>query len=82
MDPVSVTAGMVGLLTSILHRSKERSEFIGGLRGAPKDIATLSTDLKAFYEVLGVLMGIRQVFPKSATMRLAAHTTRELFRRL
>jgi hypothetical protein len=81
MYPLSVTA-MVGLLTSILHRSKRRSEFINGFRGAPKDIATLSTDPKAFCEVLGVLMGRRQVFPKSVTMRLAAHTSRELFRRL
>lgn len=59
MDPLSVTAGVVGLLTSILHGSKRMSEFIDRLRGAPKDIATLSTDLKAFYEVLGLLMGMQ-----------------------
>jgi hypothetical protein len=82
MYPLSVTAGMVGLLKSILHGSKRRSEFIDGFHGAPKGIATLSTDLKAFDEVLGMLMGRRQVFPKSVTMPLAAHTSRELFRRL
>jgi hypothetical protein len=59
MDPLSITAGVVGLLTAIIHGSKRMSEFIDGLRGVPEDIATLSTDLKAFYEVLGVLMGMQ-----------------------
>jgi hypothetical protein len=59
MDPLSVTAGVVGLLTSVLHGLKRMSDFIDGLRGAPKDIATLSANLKAFYEVLGLLMGMQ-----------------------
>jgi hypothetical protein len=68
MDPLSITAGIVGLLTSILHGSKRMSEFIDGLRGAPKDIATLSADLKAFYEILGVLVGMQDEISRNHSM--------------
>lgn len=35
---------------------------IEGLRGAPKDIPTLSKDLRAFYDVLGVLTSTQDEF--------------------
>jgi hypothetical protein len=57
-DPLSSAAGVVGILGFALHGSKRLLEFIDGLRGAPKDITTLSTDLKALYEVLAALAGL------------------------
>jgi hypothetical protein len=68
MEPLSVTAAVVGLVGSILHGSKRLFVFIDGLQGAPKDIATLSTDLKAFYEVLGVLMGMQDELTRNNSL--------------
>jgi hypothetical protein len=65
MDSFSVTAGVVSLLKSTLHDSKRMSDFIEGLGGAPKDIATLSTDLQAFYDVLGVLTSMQDELPRN-----------------
>jgi hypothetical protein len=68
MDPLSVTAAVVGLVEAILHGSKRLFEFIDALQAAPKDIATLSTDLKAFYEVLGVLKGMQDELTRNNSL--------------
>jgi hypothetical protein len=44
------------------------SKLIDGVRGAPKDIATLSADLKAFYEVLGVLTAMQDEFSRNQAL--------------
>jgi hypothetical protein len=77
MDPLSATAAVVGLVGAILHGSKRLFEFIDGLRGAPKDIATLSTDLKAFYEVLGVLKGMQDELTRNNSLCDWLHTPLE-----
>jgi hypothetical protein len=59
---------VVGLVEAILHGSKRLFEFIDGLQGAPKDIARLSTDLKAFYEVLGVLKGMQDELTRNNSL--------------
>jgi Fungal N-terminal domain of STAND proteins len=59
MDSFSVTAGVVALLTSILHGSKRMSDFITGFAVLPKTSKPFSADLKAFYEVLGVLTSMQ-----------------------
>ncbi|KAL7769925.1 hypothetical protein ACKLNR_001309 [Fusarium oxysporum f. sp. zingiberi] len=51
-DPLSVTASVVGTVGALLHGSKRLYEFIDSLKYAPKDIAALSTDLRALYEIL------------------------------
>ncbi|KAF5604281.1 GATA transcription factor [Fusarium subglutinans] len=51
-DPLSVTASVVGIVGALLHGSKRLYEFIDSLQNAPKDIAALSTDLRALYEIL------------------------------
>jgi hypothetical protein len=68
MDPLSVTAAVVGLVEAILHGSKRLFEFIDALQEAPKDIATLSTDLKAFYEILGVLKGMQDELTRNNSL--------------
>jgi hypothetical protein len=75
MDSFFVTAGVVVLLTAILHGSKRMSDFIDGLCGASKDIATLSTDLQAFYDVPGVLTSMQdELLRNSAFIRLASQS--------
>jgi hypothetical protein len=54
-DPLSTIAGVVGVLGFALHGAKRLYELIDGIQGAPHDIAAISTDLKALYEVLGTL---------------------------
>ncbi|EXA51250.1 hypothetical protein FOVG_03714 [Fusarium oxysporum f. sp. pisi HDV247] len=51
-DPLSVTASVAGIVGALLHGSKRLYEFIDSLQNAPKDIAALSTDLRALYEIL------------------------------
>lgn len=58
-DPLSVGASVVGIVGAALHGSKRLYEFIDSLRSAPKDIAALSTDLRALYQVLGRLAGMQ-----------------------
>ncbi|KAI0378909.1 hypothetical protein F5Y04DRAFT_260634 [Hypomontagnella monticulosa] len=67
-DPLSVTASLISLLGFALHGSKRLFEFIDGLRGAPSDIAALSIDLKALYEVLAVLAGMQDELERSGSM--------------
>ncbi|KAF4503553.1 White collar 1 [Fusarium agapanthi] len=50
-DPLSVTASVIGIVCALLHGSKRLYEFIDSLQNAPKDIAALSTDLRALYEI-------------------------------
>ncbi|SCO84275.1 uncharacterized protein FRV6_08402 [Fusarium oxysporum] len=58
-DPLSVTASVVGIVGALLHGSKRLYKFIDSLQNAPKDIAALSTDLRAFYEILAHLTNIQ-----------------------
>ncbi|KAF9766530.1 blue light receptor [Fusarium sp. DS 682] len=58
-DPLSVTASVVGIVGALLHGSKRLFEFIDSLRNAPKDIAALSADLRALYEVLAHITNIQ-----------------------
>ncbi|KAK7576789.1 hypothetical protein V3481_015351 [Fusarium oxysporum f. sp. vasinfectum] len=58
-DPLSVTASVVGIVGALLHGSKRLFEFIDSLRNAPKDIAALSTDLRALYEVLAHITNVQ-----------------------
>ena len=67
-DPLSITAGAVGILGFALHSSRRLLDLINGLQGAPKDIAALSTDLKALYEVLAVLMGMQDELARNASL--------------
>ncbi|KAH6871642.1 hypothetical protein B0T10DRAFT_611191 [Thelonectria olida] len=67
-DPLSITSGIVGILGFALHGSKRLFEFIDGLRGAPKDIATLSIDLRALYEVLAVLAGMQDELVRDGSL--------------
>jgi hypothetical protein len=64
-------SGVVGVLAATIHRSKRLYEFIDGLRGAPRDVSMLSTDLKALYQTLAELAGI-QDRPAAANV-LSAH---------
>lgn len=59
-DPLSLTASIVGILSAALHGSRRPFEFIDSLQSAPKDIAALSTDLKALYSTLADLSGMQQ----------------------
>jgi hypothetical protein len=54
-DPLSTVAGVVGVLGFALHGAKRLYELIDGIQGAPHDVAAISADLKALYEVLGTL---------------------------
>lgn len=67
-DPLSITAGIVGILGFALHSSKRLFEFIDGLRGAPKDIAAISDDLKALYRVLAVLVGMQDELSRNSSL--------------
>ncbi|KAF5554106.1 zinc finger domain-containing protein [Fusarium phyllophilum] len=58
-DPLSVTASVVGIVGALLHGSKRLYEFIDSLQNAPKDIAALSTDLRALYEILAHVTNIQ-----------------------
>ncbi|KAL9571976.1 hypothetical protein ACKAV7_003965 [Fusarium commune] len=58
-DPLSVTASVVGIVGALLHGSKRLYEFIDSLQNAPKDIAALSTDLRALYEILAHITNIQ-----------------------
>lgn len=58
-DPLSVGASVVGIVGAALHGSKRLYELIDSLRSAPKDIAALSADLQALYQVLGRLAGMQ-----------------------
>ncbi|KAG7436988.1 White collar 1 protein [Fusarium oxysporum f. sp. raphani] len=58
-DPLSVTASVVGIVGALLRGSKRLYEFIDSLQNAPKDIAALSTDLRALYEILAHITNIQ-----------------------
>ncbi|EMT72715.1 hypothetical protein NOF04DRAFT_11818 [Fusarium oxysporum II5] len=58
-DPLSVTASVVGIVGALLHGSKRLYEFIDSLQNAPKDIAALSTDLRALYEILAHITNVQ-----------------------
>ncbi|RSL53008.1 hypothetical protein CEP54_010609 [Fusarium duplospermum] len=64
-DPLSVGASVVGIVGAALHGAKRLYEFIDSLRNAPKDIAALSTDLRALYQVLGRLAGMQDRLSKN-----------------
>jgi hypothetical protein len=58
-DPLSVTASVVGIASALLHGSKRLYEFIDSLQNAPKDIAALSADLRALYEILAHITNVQ-----------------------
>lgn len=57
-DRIENATGVIEILRIALFSSKQLLEFINCIRGAPNDIAAVSTDLKALYEVLGALAGM------------------------
>jgi hypothetical protein len=67
-DPLSVTAGIVGVVGFALHSAKRLHDFIDSLRDAPHDIAAISKDLKALYEVLGILAGMQHELARNAAL--------------
>ncbi|KAF5718531.1 White collar 1 [Fusarium globosum] len=58
-DPLSLTASVVGIVGALLHGSKRLYEFIDSLQDAPKDIAAISTDLRALYEILAYITKVQ-----------------------
>lgn len=52
MDPLSVTAGVIGIAAVALHSTKRMMEFIDGIQGAPQAVKALSRDLNALEKVL------------------------------
>ncbi|KAK3339860.1 hypothetical protein B0T25DRAFT_560751 [Lasiosphaeria hispida] len=67
-DPLSIAAGVVGLLGYTLHGSKRMLEFIESIRNAPKDVAALSLDLRALHDVLATLAGMQNEFNSNPTI--------------
>jgi hypothetical protein len=67
-DPLSITAGVAGLLGFALHGSKRMLEFIDGIRNAPKDIAAISVDLRALYQEIAALAAMQEGFCRNPTM--------------
>ncbi|KAF4344544.1 GATA transcription factor [Fusarium beomiforme] len=61
-DPLSVTASVISIVGALLHGSKRLYEFIDSLQSAPKDIAVLSTDLRALFEVLVHITNVQDKF--------------------
>ncbi|VTT73305.1 unnamed protein product [Fusarium fujikuroi] len=58
-DPLSLTASVVGIVGALIHGSKRLYEFINSLQDAPKDIAAISTDLRALYEILAHITNVQ-----------------------
>ncbi|KAL5600583.1 hypothetical protein FOVSG1_008395 [Fusarium oxysporum f. sp. vasinfectum] len=67
-DPLSVTASVVGIIGALLHGSKRLYEFIDALQNAPKDIAALSTDLRALYEILAHITNVQDRLSSSPNL--------------
>lgn len=67
-DPLSITAGIAGLLGFALHGSKRMLDFIDNIRDAPRDIAALSVDLKARYQELAALAAMHEGFDRNPAM--------------
>ncbi len=54
-DPLTVSAGIIAVVTIAYSSSKTLVETVKGIRDAPKTFQDLSTDLAALQEVLGLL---------------------------
>jgi hypothetical protein len=52
MDPMSVTASIIGIAAVALHSTKRMMEFIEGIQGAPQAVKALSRDLNALGKIL------------------------------
>jgi hypothetical protein len=52
MDPMSVTASVIGIAAVALHSTKRMMELIDGIQGAPQAVKALSRDLSALEKVL------------------------------
>lgn len=54
-DPLSATAGVIGITAAALHSARKLHAFIEAIREAPKAIANIKEDLAAVDAVLGSL---------------------------
>ena len=54
-DPLSVSAGIIAVVTTAYSTSSTLFETVKGIRDAPKTFQDLRTDLAALLEVLGLL---------------------------
>lgn len=70
-DPLSVTASVAGIIGAFLHDSKRLYEFIYTLQNAPKDIAALSADLRALYEILAHITNVQDRFSSNLDLRVS-----------
>ena len=52
MDPLSISAGIVGFVGYSLHTARKVKEFVDGIEGAPRAVKALSSDVCALYDVL------------------------------
>ncbi|KAI4145852.1 MAG: hypothetical protein LQ341_002241 [Variospora aurantia] len=52
MDPLSITAGVLGISAAAAQASKSLYEMIEGIRSAPDEIKNISRDNRAFYSIL------------------------------
>jgi hypothetical protein len=59
MAELGAAGASIGIISFALHGAKKLYELIDGIQGAPENIAAISTDLKAFYQVLGTLESIK-----------------------
>ena len=55
MDPLSVTACIIGLVTTGAHLSKKLNEIIQGFRSAPEQLKALNDNLTGLCSILGRL---------------------------
>jgi len=54
-DPLSITTGVFTLVLSALQAAQQTKAFIEGIRGAPRAVNALLSDLAALSNVLGTL---------------------------
>ncbi|MCJ1243308.1 hypothetical protein MMC30_000505 [Trapelia coarctata] len=59
-DPLSITSGVFALVMSALQAAQQTKAFIDGIRGAPRAVHALSSDLAALSNVLGTLENFLQ----------------------
>ena len=59
-DPLTITGGVFGLVMSVYQAAQVTKAFIDGIRGAPRAVLALSSDLAALANVLGTLENFLQ----------------------
>lgn len=52
MDPLSISAGVVGLAGFTVHSLRKTKEFIDSIQGAPRAVNALSSDIDALHQIV------------------------------